>query len=237
MTQTIAIVTGTSRGIGAALARHIDDDLAAHAKAQGVHLEQVPIDLADLPATAKVAQQICASLPRHAARYLLINNAGTVQPIAAASALVDPTAITAALNVNVAAVMILTAHFLAAVQTIAADRRILNISSGAGRHARAGWSVYCATKAALDMYTRVVKQEQTAKGVRIVALAPGIADTAMQAHIRSSDAASFPAVFAFRDRYIKGKLPAPAEVAARLIDYLNRADFGTTDLDDIRHYP
>src|SRR5690606_4020802 len=174
MTDTIAILTGASRGIGAALARGLarpgtrlitlarraDPELAAHARAQGAELEQVQVDLADLGAAAQAAERIAASLPRDAGRYLLINNAGTVQPVAAAAELVDGPAIAAAFNLNISAVMLLTARFVAAVHDLQADRRVLNISSGAGRNPNAGWGVYCATKAALDMYTRVLKQEQ-----------------------------------------------------------------------------
>ena len=175
MSKTLAVLTGASRGIGAAmargllkpdthlitLARRIDPELDAQAKAVGATLQQIQVDLSDLAATDKAARALCAALPRDAARYLLINNAGSVHPVTRTDALTDASAITAALNLNVSAVMILTAHFLTAVQDLKAERRILNISSGAGRNPNAGWGVYCASKAALDMYTRVLKQEQS----------------------------------------------------------------------------
>ena len=250
MTDTIAILTGASRGIGAALARGLarpgtrlvtlarrtDPDLAAHAQAQGADLEQIQVDLSDLRAAAQVAERIGATLPRDARRYLLINNAGTVQPVAAARALTDGPAIAAAFNLNISAVMLLTAHFTAAVQDLQAERRVLNISSGAGRNPNAGWGVYCATKAALDMYTRVFNQEQGAAGVRAVALAPGIVDTGMQETIRASDPASFPALAKFQEFHATGKLAAPDAVAASILSYLDRDDFGSTEIDDIRNY-
>ncbi|WKK19943.1 SDR family oxidoreductase [Achromobacter insolitus] len=250
MSDTIAILTGASRGIGAAMARGLakpgtrlitlarreDPELAAYARSQDVQLEQLSVDLSDLNAVETVAQRICASLPRDAGRYLLINNAGTVHPIAGTDALVDGAAIAAAFNLNVSAVMLLTARFLAAVEDLQADRRVLNISSGAGRNPNAGWGVYCATKAALDMYSRVVKAEQGADGARIVALAPGIVDTDMQVAIRSSDPESFPALAKFQEFHVTGKLSSPANVASRILAYLDREDFGTTEIDDIRNY-
>ncbi len=174
MSDTIAILTGASRGIGAAMARGLvkpgtrlitlarreDPELAAHARSQDVQLEQLSVDLSDLKAAESAAERICVALPRDAKRYLLINNAGTVHPVARTDELTDGAAITAAFNLNVTAVMLLTARFLAAVADIQADRRILNISSGAGRNPNAGWGVYCATKAALDMHARVVKQNK-----------------------------------------------------------------------------
>ena len=250
MSDTIAILTGASRGIGAAMARSLakpgtrlitlarreDPELAAYARSQDVQLEQLSVDLSDVQAAESTAERICAALPRDAKRYLLINNAGTVHPVARTDALTDGAAITAAVNLNITAVMLLTARFLAAVAGLQADRRVLSISSGAGRNPTAGWGVYCATKAALDMHARVVKAEQGADGVRIVALAPGIVDTDMQATLRASDPASFPAVARFQDLHATGKLTSPAHVASRLLAYLDREDFGTTEIDDIRNY-
>ncbi|KAA5925661.1 SDR family oxidoreductase [Achromobacter xylosoxidans] len=250
MSDTIAILTGASRGIGAAMARGLakpgtrlitlarreDPELAAYARSQDAQLEQVSVDLSDLAAAEAAARRICDTLPRDARRYLLINNAGTVHPVSGTDALIDGPAIAAAFNLNVTAVMLLTARFLAAVEDLKADRRVLNISSGAGRNPNAGWGVYCATKAALDMYSRVVKQEQGENGARVVSLAPGIVDTDMQAAIRSSDPKSFPALAKFQDFHASGKLSSPANVASRILAYLDRDDFGTTEIDDIRNY-
>ena len=160
MTHTVAILTGASRGIGAAMARQLakpgtrlitlarreDPELAAHARAQDAQLEQLAVDLSDLRAAEQAAERICAALPRDAKRYLLINNAGTVHPVSGTDALIDGQAIASAFNLNVTAVMLLTARFLAAVEDLPADRRVLNISSGAGRNPNAGWGVYCATR-------------------------------------------------------------------------------------------
>ncbi|GAB1831947.1 SDR family oxidoreductase [Achromobacter xylosoxidans] len=250
MSDTIAILTGASRGIGAAMARGLakpgtrlitlarreDPELAAYARSQDAQLEQLSVDLSDLAAAEAAARRICDALPRDAGRYLLINNAGTVHPVSGTDALIDGPAIAAAFNLNVTAVMLLTARFLAAVADLKADRRVLNISSGAGRNPNAGWGVYCATKAALDMYSRVVKQEQGEGGARVVSLAPGIVDTDMQAAIRSSDPKSFPALAKFQDFHASGKPSSPANVASRILAYLDRDDFGTTEIDDIRNY-
>ena len=107
-----------------------------------MQLEQLSVDLSDLAAAEAAARRICDALPRDASRYLLINNAGTVHPVSGTDALIDGPAIAAAFNLNVTAVMLLTARFLAAVEDLKADRRVLNISSGAGRNPNAGWGVY-----------------------------------------------------------------------------------------------
>jgi benzil reductase ((S)-benzoin forming) len=250
MTQSVVILTGASRGIGAALARQLarpgtrlitlarrqDPELAAHASAQGAALEQIAVDLSDTAAATAVAQRLAAGLPRDAKRYVLINNAGTVNPVLSVDSLDDAAAINQALNLNVVAVMLLTSRFLAATRDLQADRRVLNISSGAGRNPTAGWGVYCATKAALDMFTRVAKSEQDAHGARFVSLAPGVVDTDMQGVIRGSNPGDFPALARFQDLHASGKLAAPADVAARIAAYLERDDFGNTEIDDIRNY-
>lgn len=97
-----------------------------------------------------------------------------------------------------------------------------------------GWGVYCATKAAVDMYTQVLTQEH--KNVRAASLAPGVIDTEMQQDIRTSDVQNFPNVERFSDLHKNGLLASPADTARHIIQYIDREDFGTTVLDDIRNY-
>ena len=248
MSDAIVILSGASRGLGAALAlaacrpgtllvtlsRGAHPLLAQQARRSGCQHRHYAVDLSDPAQTETVARGLFADLPAGAARYRLINNAGTVEPIAQAATL-DAASVAHALHVNVAAAMLLTAAFLAATPA-QADRRVLNISSGAGQRPMPGWSVYCATKAALDMYTRTVKLEQRGSGLRIAALAPGVIDTPMQARIRATLPDAFPAVEDFKELHRGGRLAAPADVAARILDYLERDDFGQNELDDIRQY-
>src|SRR5690606_22458589 len=128
--STVAIITGASRGLGQALAlgllkpdtqlitlaRSHNAALAAQAAKSGVQLQQVQVDLADPSAAAQSAKQVMAALPRDAQRYLLINNAGTVEPINQAHDLTDAAAIATAFNLNVTSVMLLTSAFLQATQ-------------------------------------------------------------------------------------------------------------------------
>lgn len=245
--STVAVLTGASAGLGQALAlglmspdthlitlsRRHDAALDAHARESGCTVQQIQVDLSN-PAAAEVgAEQIVSNLPRTAQRYVLINNAGTVDPVAPVAQLSSAALITSALSLNVTSVMLLTAAFLRNTPA-GTDRRILNVSSGAGRAPYPGWGVYCATKAALDRYTQVLATENP--GVRAVALAPGVVNTGMQAHIRASSPDNFPDVQRFIDMHEQGKLAEPAAVAARIIKYLAGADFGKTVLDDIRHY-
>jgi NAD(P)-dependent dehydrogenase (short-subunit alcohol dehydrogenase family) len=107
----------------------------------------------------------------------------------------------------------------------AADRRILQISSGAGRKAYAGWSVYCATKAALDHHTRCVALDRT-PGLRISAIAPGVIDTDMQALIRGSTDENFPDRPRFVEMHREGKLRSARQVARAVVELLLSDEFG-----------
>lgn len=245
--STVAIVTGASRGLGHALAagllkpgthlvsiaRSDNAELGRQASACGATLQQVQADLSDPAAAQACAETVMAGLPQQAQRYLLINNAGTVEPINQAHDLTDARAVARAFDLNVTSVIVLTAAFLRATPA-AADRRILNISSGAGRNPMPGWGVYCATKAALDHYTQVLNAEN--HGLRVASLAPGVVDTGMQEKIRSSDASQFPNVERFAQMHEQGQLSSPTAVAEKILRYLADDNFGTTVLDDIRNH-
>ncbi len=115
----------------------------------------------------------------------------------------------------------------------ASERRILHVSSGAGRSAYPGWSVYCATKAALDMHARAVELDQDAQ-VKICSLAPGIIDTDMQAEIRASSLAQFPLRERFEQLKRDGALVSPQACAQGLVDYLLSPVFGEHAVADLR---
>ena len=247
------IVTGASRGLGAALAEALIDPnhrlvcmarskaplaaLRQRAKARGCRVAALGVDLGDTKkAVAALTKALAGIDPAACTEACLINNAGVVEPIAHAEKL-QPEEITGGVQINLAAPMALTAAFLNLTDGWRnASRKILNVSSGAAHKAYAGWSLYCATKAALDHFTRCVALEQQRRpnGARIVALAPGTIDTAMQTAIRKTSVKNF----AEKPRFVAlkkaGQLTPPAEAAQRLLRYLERPDFGDKPVDDVR---
>lgn len=251
------ILTGASRGLGAALAAQLlsptrrlvcvartpNPALGHRAAELGAALDYRLHDLADAQAVAAFAQWLGDTLRGSAGitRFVLINNAGVVEPIGRVESLAGAAgadALARALQVNVAAPMLLASAFLAATAASGAERRILNISSGAGRYPVAGWSAYCASKAALDLFTRCIALEHSGgpNPPRVCSLAPGIVDTAMQAAIRACDPADFPSVERFRQLKADGALAAPEAAAARILAFLASDAFGERELDDIREH-
>lgn len=243
MTATKAIVTGHSRGLGAAIAGELLErgipvlgvarrGHAELATQHGERLCEAALDLADGGALAAwIAGGALGRWAAGAGRLLLVNNAGTLQPMGALP-LQEVDAVARAVAANVAAPLMLAA---ACAQTggPVRDLRVLHISSGAARKPYAGWSVYCATKAALDHHARAVQADAVA-GLRICALAPGVVDTGMQAEIRATSRERFPLRDRFAQMQASGGLIAPAECAMHVVDFLLDDDFGRDAVADLR---
>ncbi|RQH02163.1 SDR family oxidoreductase [Paraburkholderia dinghuensis] len=240
-----AIVTGHTRGLGAALAeellargiRVLGLGRGDHPSLAGRHataFEQTVLDLAD---TAAIEHWLATGALRtfigDADCVLLFNNAGTVDPIAPCGAQ-DAGVVARAIALNVAAPLML-ANAIAAPDTAKAQasRRIVHVSSGAARNAYAGWSVYCATKSALDHHARAVALDAP-HGVRICSVAPGVVDTGMQATIRSTSVERFPLRERFEQLKQDGKLTTPEAAARQLIEYALSDAFGSTSTTDVR---
>lgn len=228
------IITGSSRGLGAALVQQLsatDHTVIGIARRTNPALqaEQWPLDLAaPLPA----AEHLQAWLRTHTGwqSATLINNAallGEPGPLAAS----DLAGLSAALRVGLEAPALLSRVFLAETAGVP-TRRILNISSGLGRRAMAGSASYCAVKAGLDHLSRALALEEPEVG--IVSLAPGVIDTDMQVQLRGADPARFPEQTRFQGLKDGGQLQTAEATAAAIISFLLRPDFGETVVADIR---
>lgn len=249
-TMDLYIVTGASRGLGRALAegllaprralltiaRNPDPTLAVRASATGTTVEQWALDLAhDVGAAARLEAWLHAQPRDRFATATLINNAGLLGKVGPIDAS-DAETLAAVLRVGLEAPLVLTSAFLRATRAWAAQRRVLNVSSGAGRRPIAGWAAYCAAKAGLDHFSRVtaLDEQRLPNPARIVSLAPGVIDTDMQGELRASDPSGFPDIEQFKQLKASGQLASPEAAAARVLAYLARADFGTNPVADVR---
>lgn len=254
MNESLYIVTGASRGMGAAIAaqllqpahvllgisRSTNAELAAEAARLQTPFEQWPRDLAQpVPVADELEAWLRRFDPSRFDEAVLINNAGVITrpgPLDECS----NAELSAALRVGLEAAMLLSASFLRATRCWRAQSqrrlKILNISSGLGRRAMAGAAPYCAAKAGMDHFSRAAALDEAHRdsGTRVVSLAPGVIDTDMQVQLRAADRAGFPDQGNFVQLQASGQLSSPHDAAARVLAYLRRADFGANPIADVR---
>ncbi len=191
LARQVAIVTGGGRGFGRAIAETLAalgasvviasrnapelDDVANGIKKQGGKALAQTADVAD---ERQVQELVLAAERWVGPPSILVNNAGVLDPV-------GPLAETSGASwlrniaINVGGTYLVTRAVLPGML----DRdygRVVNISSGAADRASAGWSAFCAAKAAVDQLTRVLALEIEGSGVSVCAFHPGYIDTAMQ---------------------------------------------------------
>lgn len=192
-----AIVTGASRGIGAATALELASKgvaviLAARTADQ---IEAVADDIRGsggqaFPVTADVCRydDVAGLVEQCRNRFgkvdILVNNAGMIEPIAKLADS-DPEAWAHSADVNYKGVY----HGLRAAIPQMVEQGggvIVNVSSGAATGVLEGWSHYCSSKAAALSLTRCADLEYRNQGIRVVGLSPGTVATEMQVLIKAS---------------------------------------------------
>jgi NAD(P)-dependent dehydrogenase (short-subunit alcohol dehydrogenase family) len=224
-----AVVTGASRGLGAALAEELqrrgyDVGLCAISSPALPNALCRAVDVVDETGVDSFAQEVAE---RFGPIELWVNNAGVIGPIGLtrdtpSSAWATCVAINVLGVVNGCRALL---HHRAATATL------VNIASRAGIHGAAGLAPYSATKAAVIALTRSIAAEEGQMGVRAIVVVPPSIDTDMQDTLLAQDAAVFPAVTQSRLRRDTGRvIPAPS--AARLIlDHVSEFDHRKVLLD------
>jgi len=232
-------ITGTSSGVGKALAEQLIPDHKVTGISRNVffsHRNYTHIKM-DLSETNSVlAFQF--SLDENADEYILINNAGMLGELKRTGD-TNPEIMLKTIHVNFAAPAILCNTFLKQVKTSGKKALIINISSGAATHPIASWATYCATKVAVDMFTSVIAEELKETGnslTRAYSVYPGIVDTAMQQHIRSADPSDFSAAERFRNYKNEGSLLTAGFVAERIIGKFSSSELPAETIMDVRKF-
>ncbi|WP_430465836.1 SDR family oxidoreductase [Tabrizicola sp.] len=194
MQGKVVAITGASRGIGAAAARAFAaagaqvallarsrSEIEALAAEIGSAALALRCDVADW---TSVQQALAKTVQQFGQLNVLVNNAGTIDPIARLAD-AEPGAWGRAVDVNLKGV------FYGMRAAIPVMRRqgggtIINVSSGAARNALEGWSSYCASKAGALMLTQAAHLEEGPHGIRVLGLSPGTVATEMQVKIKAS---------------------------------------------------
>ena len=190
-TRPRALITGASRGIGAAVARTLADthslllggrDLAA--------LQELADELPDArpwPVELTDHTALRAATSGLSQLDVLVHSAGVgrVGPLTEASAELWRSIY----DINVVAVAELTRLLLPALRS--ARGRVVLVNSGAGQVANPGWGPYAASKFALRAYADVLRAEEEASGIRVTTVFPGRTDTEMQRGVRADEGGEY----------------------------------------------
>ena len=153
-----AIITGTGNGIGKAIAvlllkqGYFVYGISRTNDIDNTNFKHLEIDLSNVQKLQDI------QLPKAKGnKIILINNAATIGKISPLNLKSDVNIINE-YNINIIAPTILCSKFINKYVDI--KKQIINISSGAANNAIASWNVYCASKSALDMITKVIDKEK-----------------------------------------------------------------------------
>jgi benzil reductase ((S)-benzoin forming) len=244
------IITGASRGLGQALAKKCITDknkvfcvsrtmnhglreLASLYHTGFWYFEQ---DLTDLEKIPSLIHEIFTYIdPDKVEEITLINNAGIVEPVKPLGKCTFEE-ISDHITINYSAPAILSNEFIKESERFKCKKNIINISSGAAVKPYFGWTMYCSSKAALNMLTQAVGLEQSTVDfpVRILSIAPGVIDTDMQETIRNVDIKDFPMKPRFENLHEQNKLVDPDEAATQIIEVLNLDSLVNGSFNDLR---
>jgi 3-oxoacyl-[acyl-carrier protein] reductase len=180
----VAIVTGASRGIGASIAKRLASEgftvvvnyAGRAADAQGVVDEiraaggRAEAIQADVSAPAQVAALFDQAATLFGGVDVLVNNAGVIQPGLVPLSETDDALFDRIVDTNLKG----TFNTLrVAAKKVRAGGRIVNFSSSVLRLATPGYSVYAATKSAVETMTLIFAKELRGRNITVNAVAPG----------------------------------------------------------------
>ena len=195
--QGAVIVTGASRGIGAAIAEKLADDgygVVVNYAADAAGAESVVSAIrarggramavrADVAAPGDVADMFQRAQREMGPLAALVNNAGTVGEQARVDEQ-DADELARLMQVNIVGPMVCARHAVQAMSTAhgGTGGSIVNIASLAAQTGGQGGTVpYAATKGALVTFTHGLSNEVAPEGIRVNSVSPGLIDTDMAA--------------------------------------------------------
>jgi len=233
LASQIAIVTGSSRGIGAAVVRMLVakswDVVGVARSAAAVNhasYRHIRCDLANAAALSSLRAEIAPLLKTTEVRRVgLVNNAALVGHLGRTQD-IDLTGLIAVQTANTAAPTML----MAMVSKLCSPEvavRVVNVSSGVATQAFAGMMSYSTSKAALRLAGMIVAKEweSNVRGAHrddaaILSYEPGLVDTGMQTDARSRSEEDFPWVGMFTGFHERGALVPPERPAAEIVEFL-----------------
>jgi len=222
--EKVVIITGGSKGLGLGLVKKYHNEgyrviSISRSKIEKLYAtEQYQCDLSKPETIEPVISEIFSHLDKSKTTNLtFINNAGDLGTVNTLDK-IPPKDIAYTIQVNLTAPLILTSLFIKLSEDWTCKKQLFNISSGAAINPYESWSMYCSSKAGVDMMTKVVSKEQKElnNGVSIVSIYPGVVDTDMQTSARNTPKENFKSVQRFIDFYEHGDLRSPKVVSDKI---------------------
>jgi len=232
MERGFFLVTGTSRGIGEALARRLLDEghtvLGVSRRAPDPlpagDYRHLSMDLTQVECVGEIVSRAGELYGTEGFDFLcLVNNASATEPVGPIEKCAG-TSIDDHLRIGLLAPMLLTSLFIQRFADAPVRKKIAFISSGVAFKPLPDESVYCTAKAGLHMFAQCVGLEQQDRpgGFEVVSIGPGMVDTDMQRTVRSKASDEFAMADFFKQAHAKGQLQDPANVAAKILALLER---------------
>ena len=226
----LIIITGINKGLGEAIFDHYIDcseyEIVGISRRINKKQEEllkdnkfsyIPIDLLKLKNPYKDLK--ISDYLKKASEVTFINNAATINPINRIGDF-DDEEILQLLHLNVAVPLMITNYLFKEIP----DKKInlVNISSGAAKRPIKGWSLYCTSKAATEMFfNTLTEQEKNNPKINVLNIDPGVIDSTMQEVIRNTSNEVFPQVNTFISLKENNQLQSPKEAALKIIDKIN----------------
>ncbi|WP_375558756.1 SDR family NAD(P)-dependent oxidoreductase [Bernardetia sp. OM2101] len=241
--KILYFITGTSSGIGYALTNHIlanQTDIHVHgiSRKRLIHHQNYThhtLDLADLEDVNRFFDELKISKKEalETQKVVLINNAGTLGEVGYVGKL-DNKDIVQTMTINTLSPFLLMNEFLkkfgketyinANKKSVPLEKLIINISSGAGKRPIDGWASYCASKAGLNLFSEVIKEEEKHlnQNTHVFNISVGVVDTNMQAQIRKTEESQFSNVEYFKELKKNNELASPTFIAGKIYSIIEQ---------------
>jgi benzil reductase ((S)-benzoin forming) len=230
--KDLYIITGGSKGLGAAIAAEallkngcvITLSRTENKKNKDMDLIQIKHDLSvTFTETEKMLNTVFKKINfKNCGNIFFINNAAQIRPVAEIGKL-NAKEIQQHIYLNYTVPVLLTNWLLSKKINHTGHTVIAQISSGASSFPIPNWSIYCSSKAALEMFNTVMQLQMTKnKKVKAFTYSPGIMDTGMQSVIRSFSKSDFPDVARFKKYKQSNELISAKSVAKHFVMLISK---------------